>query len=319
MDMVLVRPARLVIVAVLAASTAGVTAHLSRNEVDAQRTRAQPAPASTARSSSPAAPSVGGAATSPPAPELALPASIDPPADPRARPSFVYGALDGDACMRELSHRKIAFTIAQGAGAPGVERPLRLTGPLRGVTIRGVGMTKQKGGSIFEIADCRLALALDDFAAVLARRGIVEVEHFCMHRPGPHSTAKAAAPLPAKPTAAKKGKAQKPKPVAKKLPPPTPRGKPSQHELGLAIDVSAFVKSDGTRLEVKRDWAGAIGAPPCQPVANEATVAAELRAIVCEARAKGLFTVILTPNANAAHADHLHLDVTRDATWTLIE
>jgi hypothetical protein len=321
--MVLVRPARLILVTALAAGTAGLTAHLTREKVSASRTRGGATAAAPARSGGALPPASAGAPaagtqvpSAMPAPDVRLPDSVDPPADPHARPSFVYGALDNESCMRELSKRGIAFTIARDAAAPGVESALRLAGPVHGVTFLGIGLAKQKGGSIFEIADCRLALALHDFAAVLARRGIVRVEHFCMHRP-----AKVAKAAPAKPAALPKGKAPKTKPVPKKTPPPAAPAvsKPSQHELGLAIDVGAFVKADGTRLEVKRDWAGALGALPCQPVANEAIAAAELRAIVCEARSKGLFTVILTPNANAAHADHLHLDVTRNATWTLIE
>jgi hypothetical protein len=163
--------------------------------------------------------------------------------------------------------------------------PLTLVGPLHGVEVRGVGLAAQRGGATYAVLDCRLALALDDFAAQLARRDVVAIEHFCMHRP---RAAKAA-------------------------------GKPSQHELGLAIDAAVFVKRDGTRLEVKRDWRGRIGAAPCTPVADEGAAAAELRALVCEARTAGLFTVMLTPNANAQHADHLHLDITRDATWSLLE
>ncbi|MEJ7727601.1 MAG: extensin family protein [Polyangiaceae bacterium] len=205
--------------------------------------------------------------------------------DPKSTPSFRHGALDGPACQRELAARGIVPAPAKRELAPGVDVPLTLVAALRGVEVRGVGQASQRSGATYSVLDCRLALALDDFAALLARRDVVAIEHLCMHRP---RAAKAT-------------------------------GKPSQHELGLAIDAAAFVKRDGTRLEVKRDWRGRIGAAPCTPVAAEGPAAAELRAIVCEARSAGLFTVMLTPNANAQHADHLHLDLTRDATWSLLE
>ena len=44
----------------------------------------------------------------------------------------------------------------------------------------------------------------------------------------------------------------------------------------------------------------------------------ELRSIVCEAADQRLFTVILTPNYNRAHANHFHLEVTPDVTWHLV-
>jgi hypothetical protein len=226
----------------------------------------------------PGAPAASGAPSPAAAPAAGLP-------DPRSTPSFRYGALDAAGCARELAARGIVTAPAARELAPAVEAPLTIAAALRGVEVRGVGLASTRGGATYAVLDCRLALALSDFAEQLARRDVVAVEHFCMHRP---RAAKAT-------------------------------GKPSQHELGLAIDIGAFVKRDGTRLEVKRDWRGRIGAAPCQPVADEGPAAAELRAIVCEARVAGLFTVMLTPNANAQHADHLHLDITRNATWSLLE
>jgi hypothetical protein len=86
--------------------------------------------------------------------------------------------------------------------------------------------------------------------------------------------------------------------------------------------VAAFVKADGSRLEVKADWHGTIGASPCGPgsAPREPTPQAlELRELVCAARSSGLFTVILTPNANAEHADHFHFDLKRGAHYFLLE
>ena len=80
-------------------------------------------------------------------------------------------------------------------------------------------------------------------------------------------------------------------------------GRPNQHALGLAIDVAAFVKADGTRLDVKADWLGAIGAPPCGPGSEPKAPsphALELREILCSISTSGLFNVVLTPNETRA-------------------
>ena len=70
--------------------------------------------------------------------------------------------------------------------ARGVLAPVRLDGPLHGVTFR-LGAAGGRSGprARWEIVDCRLALALDDFAAQLAAHDVVEVIHFSIYRPPP--------------------------------------------------------------------------------------------------------------------------------------
>ncbi|WP_437682634.1 extensin family protein [Sorangium sp. So ce131] len=224
-----------------------------------------------------------------------------------------YGALSRDACDLELKRRGIPNAPARGA--PLVDRPVRLTGPLHGVTFRGDGVAKAGSTSPFDIADCRLVLALDDLAAILEARGITTVVHVSMHRPAPKKAAVTQRKKNQRSTG--KGKAG-----GRAQGKPATAERPSQHALGLAIDVAAFEKADGARLEVKADWHGALGAPPCGPGSEptEATPQAiELRGIVCAVYASGLFNVILTPNANEQHADHFHFDIKRDGHYFLLE
>ncbi|XXT24704.1 extensin family protein [Sorangium sp. So ce429] len=254
-------------------------------------------------------------------------APFEKPVWSAASRAATYGGLSSDACDREMKRRGIPHAPA-ARGAPLVDRPVRLTGALHGVTFRGDGVAKPRSTSPFDIADCRLVLALDDLAEFLATRGIAEVVHVSMHRPAPAGavTPKKKKKAQAKPQASKKapkgaGKAAKPGGHPPKKPAPAP-ARPSQHALGLAIDVAALVKADGTRLEVKADWHGAIGAPPCGPGSEpkEPTPQAiELREILCAVHASGLFNVVLTPNANEAHADHFHFDIKRDAHYFLLE
>jgi len=68
----------------------------------------------------------------------------------------------------------------------------------------------------------------------------------------------------------------------------------SEHSTADAFDVAGFVLADGTRISVVRDWKG------------EGAKAAFLHAVrdgACD-----LFATVLSPDYNAAHRDHLHLD-----------
>lgn len=68
----------------------------------------------------------------------------------------------------------------------------------------------------------------------------------------------------------------------------------SQHATGNAIDIAAFVLADGTRISVLRDWEGE-GA--------KARFLRRVRDSACR-----VFGTVLSPDYNAAHRDHFHLD-----------
>ncbi|KYF74715.1 hypothetical protein BE17_25865 [Sorangium cellulosum] len=397
-----------------------------------------------------------------------------------ASPAYRYANMTDDEALAELDRRKILYLKVDRA--PGVRAPIRLTGRLNGVNFHSVLPPEQRVTSVFEILDARLALALDDFAAVLARHDIDEVVHYTMYRPnvpmpgregaddeGEHGHAiaqaagadsavpkestkpatpvslgekgeldgtskapeepprrlkekgaaeavpkgkgaaeavpkgkgaaeavpkgkgaaeaapkeKAAAPMTPGPrarvTAARSGPVKtagkagarragrrKPagstgataSPVKRRgdvalrtdagqkprgdVAPRTeagqkPRGdvalrtdagqKPrgtwappgTRHPAGLAIDVGALKKRDGTWISVARHFHGRIGDKTCgdgapQPELPEAR---ELRSIVCEAADLGIFTYVLTPNFNAAHVDHYHMEIKPGVRWFL--
>lgn len=93
----------------------------------------------------------------------------------------------------------------------------------------------------------------------------------------------------------------------------------TRHPAGLAIDVGLLRKRDGRWINVARDFHGKIGARTCGDGAPmpESEAARELRAIVCESAALGVFTYVLTPNYNAAHADHFHMEIKPGVKWFL--
>ena len=73
----------------------------------------------------------------------------------------------------------------------------------------------------------------------------------------------------------------------------------SEHATANAIDIAAFVLKDGRRISVLSDWDGD---------ADEATFLRAVRDGAC-----GSFATVLSPDYNAAHADHFHLD--QDDRW----
>ena len=103
--------------------------------------------------------------------------------------------------------------------------------------------------------------------------------------------------------------------------PRTTRAPPgTRHPAGLAIDVGqVHQKSTGRWLNVAAHFHGRIGDRTCGDrarVPDEAD-ARELRALVCEASESGVFTYVLTPNFNAAHVDHFHMEIKPGVRWFL--
>jgi len=68
----------------------------------------------------------------------------------------------------------------------------------------------------------------------------------------------------------------------------------SEHATANAVDVAGFVLADGRRVTVLGDWSGDDA---------EARFLREVRDGACD-----LFATTLSPDYNAAHRDHLHLD-----------
>jgi len=186
-------------------------------------------------------------------------------------PSRTYGNLEDVACIVELENRGIAY---ERVG--------------HGVLFRHADTPDWLASARREILDCRLVLALDDLAGVVAARGVTTVLHYGVYRGD--------------------------------LPLPT-RGPALHHVAALAIDVAAFVLEDGTRLDMQRDWRGHVGQPACddEGFAHASEESRELRGIVCEAAEEKLFHQVLTPNHDARHRDHVHLEVMRGTEWRMVE
>ncbi len=210
------------------------------------------------------------------------------PALNASAPAMRYAKLDRGACEAELGKRHIAFERV--GEARGVVAPLRLKGAIAGVEFHSMLPLAQRRTSPYEIYDCRLVLALDDWARVLTRYDVVEVVHYSVYRPPP----------------------------AKQV----LSGAGRRHSGALAIDAASFKTRDGQTISVEKDFHGRIGSKPCgakaAPTAGLPAPAITLRKIVCEAADAQLFNVMLTPDYNWPHRNHFHLEVTAGARWVLV-
>lgn len=75
----------------------------------------------------------------------------------------------------------------------------------------------------------------------------------------------------------------------------------SEHATADALDVAGFRLSDGTHVSVLNDW---------EDKGEKAAFLREVRTGGCK-----LFSTVLSPDYNAAHRDHLHLDQATRGEW----
>lgn len=205
-----------------------------------------------------------------------------------ATTAYVYARMTDEACLRELDRRKLPYERVEETKQ--IDLPIRFTGPIRGVeytlTYRE---RKDDKTSPAAIADCRLALAIDDFSQTLAAHDIVKVEYLSMYRRRGVGFVK-----PGK-----------------------------RHPSGRAIDIATLERKDGKVFSVIQDWQGRVGQKTCGEGAatprKDTEGARLLRDIVCEADEQKSFNLILTPHYDWGHRDHFHLEVRSDIRWYLTQ
>lgn len=178
-----------------------------------------------------------------------------------------------------IEYDRTAQVVADARDA--VEAPLLLRGP-----VGGVRFVHEGHEPVFEVADCRLVIALRRWAAILRAAGVDEVEHMSIYRPDARVRE---------------------------------TGQPSGHSRGLAMDAARFHFEDGRVLDVLDDWKDKkLGEDPCDDRPDESQDEALLRSFVCQAAAQGIFEVIITPNHNRDHRNHVHVEVVPDVDWTYV-
>jgi len=201
--------------------------------------------------------------------------------------AFKYAKLSSDECLAQLDAR--GFPYKRIGPTRQVETPLRFTAPIRGVTFKPTPRAEEDEVSHSSIADCRLALAVDDLAIVLSKHGVVEAGFLSIYRT---------------------------------------RGlgyiKPGRrHPSGLAIDISTATLKDGTMYSVIHDFHGRPGRKTCGEGAAKPTKdtpgAIFWREVACELADMRAFNLLLTPHYDWGHRDHFHLEVRTGINWYLIQ
>lgn len=214
-----------------------------------------------------------------PAPPPPQPFRVKIPPITGSAPAMRYANLNPGACRKELRDRKLPV-IAEKKAVRGIANAVRVQGDFNGVRV-----ISAPAPSPFGLLDCRLALALDDTTKILRGHGITQIYIGSMYRAGAR--------------------------IAH-------RGHKSQHSYGLAMDILSLRHEDGRLLKVERDWHAGIGDVSCGPdavVHDENPSSVLLRNVVCDIARAHIFHHMLTPGSNAAHRDHFHFDLKRDAKY----
>jgi hypothetical protein len=232
----------------------------------------------------------------------AEPASVQP-LEPRGRiPNAVDNwRLTKKQCFDRLDKEGVTYT-KPGFETPTVGAPLFLTGPVGGVEFKPRWPQSE---NINAVMDCHLALALVEVANQARAIGVKEIQFYSTYRP-----------INAPPKTCKKGKAgercRRLKKAYKKA-----KKKPSQHRAALAIDMRWLITNRDETIDVLTHFDRRSGTPPCEYDAST-YFGRLLQSFACEIYRERIFNVMLTPNANKAHRNHFHFDITPNAKWYII-
>ncbi len=90
---------------------------------------------------------------------------------------------------------------------------------------------------------------------------------------------------------------------------------PSQHAYARAIDLHAFGLADGDEtLSTETDFVITTSGDPC-PIESFDEKDRVLKEIACALWSERIFQIVLTPNYNAAHRNHYHVDLTEGSMY----
>jgi hypothetical protein len=151
--------------------------------------------------------------------------------------------------------------------------------------------------------DCRLIVSLIQLARRARAKGVVKIEYYSTWRPI---------------TLAKNCKKGRKGRKCRKAAERAHNGHlPSQHSRATAIDIRWFTFADGTTADVEKDYEKHFHHPPCDdhPRTEKGQF---LKDFVCQLHRDRVFNVMLTPNADRDHYNHLHFDITPGAAWYIL-
>lgn len=207
----------------------------------------------------------------------------DDAATPDAGPPPPVGTLiEPSDCRGALALYGVAYE--DGPVREGVEDGITATVPINGISYRVLGANAPRA-TLF--ADCRLILSLARAASTFRYHGIVEVSDLGVYNY---------------------------RCIGSGTPPNCPQGM-SQHAFAMGIDLAGFTYDDGTFASVNDDWVIDPDAQETCDAAVEPGVDAELHDLICDLKAERTWNIVLTPNYNADHRNHFHVDLTPGADF----
>lgn len=180
------------------------------------------------------------------------------------------------SCRDWLDHYGIAYTV--GPNNQGVADPITVATPINGMPFRYLGNAAVRPRFFM---DCSLARSLVRAAPHWRSRGIVEVQDIGVYNY---------------------------RCIGSGTPPDCPQGF-SQHAYAKAIDLARFVHADGTTYTVETDWVIDPDPGTCA-AATEDAKDSWLHQVICALKTDEVWNIVLTPNYNASHRDHFHVDLT---------
>ena len=210
----------------------------------------------------------------------------EPAPTPWARAPDLAGAPDANAvmamsarrCHAYLREHEVAFEVVTRREAPEVESPVRLAGPIAGVTFI-IPWSKDPSADPHTIWDCRLVAAMIPLSQWLAAHGVHEVQYF---------------------SALRRGDAARQRPR-------------SQHNVGLGLDILGFRRGEEALSKVETTYPKrTLRRCPVQASSPGLSAADLFLGLVCVAVEHGLIHTLLTPDHDRAHYNHLHLDLKAD-------
>jgi cysteine-rich repeat protein len=193
---------------------------------------------------------------------------------------FVINPPVDEACLARLTAAGVTFN--QVAPTLGIHTPIRFFSPMVGITYLPFGASNPNSNG--ELASCELTETLVNITPDLTSRGITVVEHIgiynfrCIGGGDPTSGT----------------------------------CNPSEHAFAKGIDMHEFrtAVSGGTTFNTETDFViDPAGSNTCT-AATSNTKDALLHALACAIHnINGKFHTVLTPNFNADHRNHFHVDI----------
>ena len=182
-------------------------------------------------------------------------------------------------CREWLDLYQSSYTA--GPANPGVTDPVTANVPINGVSYRFNGSTNPRT-TLY--GDCTLIRSLLEAGPIMKKHDIVELIDIGVYNY---------------------------RCIGGGTPPDCPNGI-SQHAYAKAIDIAGFKTSDGTTYSVLTDWV-------IDPATTTCTAETDpgkdefLHRVICELKQAKVWNIVLTPNYNADHRNHFHVDLSPDA------